>query len=380
MWQEIVFWVLVGLLMYSYVGYGLLLRIIASFHRKPVGKRPIEPFVTILISAYNEEKNLRQKLLNTLALDYPAHRREIVVVSDGSTDATDRIALSFERERVRLVRVEGRTGKTHAQNVALKSVQGEIVLFSDATTRYERLALRKLIRNFSDPSVGCVTGRLIYLQERTSSMGQGTRSYWECEVGIKKYQSAILTLTGATGCMYAVRKALYEPLPPDIISDLVEPLAVLAKGYRVIFEPEAIAYEEALSKEHDELKMRVRVITRGMRGLLWMRSLFNPLRHPYYFFQIVSHKVLRWFFFEIAVLLLIVNSFLIGQPLYAIIFTGQVLFYVAALTGLLVQEGFHRTIRVFSLPLYFCLINMASVVSLFEVLRGKKQVTWETSR
>jgi len=278
------------------------------------------------------------------------------------------------------VRVEGRKGKTVSQNEAVRHASGEIIVFSDATTVYDPLALRMIVRNFNDPSVGCVTGRLRYVSGKNSSVSAGEKSYWEYEVMVKKFQSEVWTLTGATGCIYAVRKTLYTPLPADIISDLVEPLAILQKGFRVVFEPEAIACEAACEGKSDEMKMRRRVVARGIRGFIYMRALFNPLKNPWLFFQLVSHKLIRWFFFELAFIMFLINLFLLPRSLYVLTISMQALFYLSALAGYFLQRLRWFKAGALGYPLYFVLIHAASLFGAWEVLGGRKNVTWETNR
>lgn len=210
-------------------------------------------------------------------------------------------------------------------------------------------------------------------------MGTGTVLFWKYENLIKRLQTRIQTITGCCGCIYSVRRELYEPLPRDIISDLVEPLKILEKGFRIAFEPEAVAYEETTETSKEEFSMRVRVISRGMNGLWYMRKLFNPLRYGFVSFQLLSHKVLRWMIPFLLPLLLLSNLFLVGKPFYTIFLVGQALFYVGAFLGYLLDRLGKRA-RIFALPLYYCVVNAASVAALIRTIRGKKAVVWETVR
>jgi len=369
----------VALVFYTYVGYSLIIMLLARFSRGKVARRDIEPRVTFLITAYNEERDIAQKLQNTLALDYPRDKFEILVASDGSTDKTDEIVRGFALQGVRLVRVEGRVGKTETQNQAVKQATGDVIVFSDATTKYERLNLRKIVRNYADPTVGAVSGRYEYFNPTGASIGVGNILFWKYENFIKSSQTRIRTITGCCGCIYSVRRALYEPLPADIISDLVEPLKILEKGYRIVFEPEAIAHEETTEKTGEEFNMRIRVITRGMRGMLFMRKLFNPLRHGFVSFQLISHKLLRWLMPVFMVSALVSNAFLLGRPFYKLTFALQAAFYALAILGWL-AERFHVSSRILSIPLYFSTVNLASLISMYRIWKGNKAVTWETLR
>lgn len=376
---EIFFWIAVGSGVYTYAGYSLIVILLALIVRNSVNRHDIEPKVTVLITAYNEERNIAQKLENTLALDYPRGKLEILVASDGSTDKTDEIVRSFGNRGVRLVRVEGRVGKTETQNRAVREATGEVVVFSDATTRYETANLRKIVRNYADPEVGAVSGRYEYINPGNATIGVGSIVFWKYENAIKTAQTRIKTISGCCGCIYSVRRSLYEPLPADIISDLVEPLKILEKGYRIVFEPEAIAYEETTEKTAEEFNMRVRVITRGMRGMLYMHQLFNPFRFGFVAFQLISHKLLRWMVAFMMLVAFVANFLLLGNTFYNVMFALQCLFYLLAGAGLVAERRNFRS-KLFSLPLYFCTVNWAAVVAMYRVWRGQKAVTWETVR
>jgi cellulose synthase/poly-beta-1,6-N-acetylglucosamine synthase-like glycosyltransferase len=281
---------------------------------------------------------------------------------------------------VRLVRVEGRVGKTETQNIAIRHASGEVIIFSDATTFYERSAIRNLVRNYADPSVGAVSGRYEYRNPTKGAIGFGSILFWKYENLIKTLQTRIQTISGCCGCIYSVRRDLYEPLPPDIISDLVEPLKILEKGFRIVFEPEAIAFEETTEKATDEFRMRVRVITRGMRGLWFMRSLLNPLRYGFVSFQLVSHKVLRWLVPVFLFALLAANLGLLGSSrFYDVTAALQLAFYAIALLGFL-AERMHITFKLVTIPLYLVTVNAAAVVAMYDLWRGQKAVTWEPVR
>jgi cellulose synthase/poly-beta-1,6-N-acetylglucosamine synthase-like glycosyltransferase len=376
---EILFWSAIGFIAFTYIGYSLLILVLSRLVQNPVKRSPIEPRVTYLITAYNEEKNIASKLDQVLTLDYPRDKLEIIVASDGSTDRTDEIVKGFANRGVRLVHVEGRVGKTETQNQAVKQASGEVVIFSDATTRYERSAIRNLVRNYADPSVGAVSGRYEYYNPTGAAIGLGSILFWKYENMIKTMQTNIRTITGCCGCIYSVRREAYTPLPADIISDLVEPLMVLKKGYRIVFEPQAIAYEETTEKSKEEFNMRVRVITRGMRGLLYMKVLFNPFHYSFVAFQLLSHKVLRWFIPMFLALALVSNLFLVGIPFYNATLALQFAFYALALIGFVAEK---RNILAgpLTIPLYFVTVNLASVVAMYRIWKGHKAVTWETVR
>jgi cellulose synthase/poly-beta-1,6-N-acetylglucosamine synthase-like glycosyltransferase len=376
---EIIFWLILGIIFYAYLGYPLFILFLSLFVNKKVNKGNIEPSVTFLIAAYNEEKNIREKLENTLSLDYPKEKLEIIVASDASEDRTDEIVKEFADQGVILHRVEGRVGKTETQNQTVKIVKGDIIIFSDATTKYKDDAIKKIVRNYNDPSIGAVSGRYEYVNPTGAPVGLGTILFWKYENSVKSRQTRIETVTGCCGCIYSVRKSLYEPLPRDIISDLVEPLKILEKGYRIAFEPEAVAYEETTETSKEEFGMRVRVISRGMYGLLSMRQLFNPFKYGFVSFQLFSHKVLRWMIPFLLPLLLISNLFLMGQTFYKLSLIIQILFYIGALGGYLLDR-MGKKAKLLAIPLYYCVVNAASIAAFFRTIFGKKAIVWETVR
>ena len=375
----VIFWVSALALFYVYVGYPLLLSLIALFKKRRNLEPGLTPSISVLIAACNEEASIRQKLEQTLKLDYPPDKIEILVLSDGSQDHTDEIVRQFPDPRVRLVRIDERRGKTNAQNEGVKLARGEVLIFSDATTIYHPQALNYLAGNYQDPTVGAVSGRYQYFDPKeTSPTGMGTIAFWSYENRIKTLQSRIGALTGCCGCIYSVRKSAYTALAPDVISDLVQPLWVIQQGYRVVFEDRALAYEETTESTSEEFAMRVRVITRGMRGLLSISELLKPWTHPWISFQLFSHKILRWMVSLFLVLLLAGNFALINQPYFRGLLILQLCFYALALLQVLVP--LHRRWKPLGLPLYFCTLNAAAVLGAIDLLRGRKHVVWQPVR
>lgn len=375
---KIIFWGSALVLFYIYAGYPLLLSLLALFHRRVLPPEGYTPFISILIAACNEEAGIQKKLEQTLGLDYPADKFEILVVSDGSTDHTDSIVQQFGDPRVRLVRIPERKGKTNAQNVGVLQALGEVLVFSDATTVYHPLALRYLVANYQDPAVGAVSGRYQYFDAQQSPTGMGTIAFWNYENNIKVCQSRIRTLSGCCGCIYSVRKDAYTELAPDVISDLVQPLRVIQKGRRVVFEDRALAYEETTESTQEEFSMRVRVITRGMRGLLSVPDLLNPWRCGWISLQLYSHKVLRWLAPVFCLTLLAGNALLWNQPYYRVTLLLQIAFYLLA--ALQLVAPLHKRWKLLGVPLYFCTLNAAALFSTLELLRGRKYVVWQPVR
>ncbi len=374
-----VFWLCVAMIVYTYVGYPILLRILASFIRRSLPEPSEEPAITLLICAHNEAGSIGEKLRDSLALRYPSDKLQILVASDGSTDETDEIVSSFADQGVSLVRILRQSGKTHAQNVAVHQSRGEIIVFSDATTRYHPDALRYLAGQYEDKQVGAVSGSYVYVDaSRNSPTGAGAQAYASYDNTIRRLQSQVWSISGCCGCIYSVRRALYTPLADDIISDLVQPLHILRQGYRVSFEPRALAWESSTVSPRREFSMRVRVVSRALAGLLSVPQLLLPWRSPWTAFQLWSHKLLRWIVPLFLVGMFSSSAFLLHSPFYRAAFLAQALFYSVAFLTWLVP--FHRGWRTLSLPLYFCTVNLAIVGGLIQLLRGNRYTIWNPER
>jgi cellulose synthase/poly-beta-1,6-N-acetylglucosamine synthase-like glycosyltransferase len=376
---RVAFWLAAGLLFYVYAGYPLLLALIGLFVRRPRPDAGYTPRISVLIAAYNEEEAIERKIQQTLALEYPHEKLEVLVLSDCSTDRTDEIVKAFPDSRVRLVRMPERRGKTFAQNVGVKEATGEVIVFSDATAIYHSKALLYLACNYQDASVGAVSGRYQYFDPgQQSPTGLGSMAFWNYENLIKKMQSSIRTITGCCGCIYSVRKGTYTELPAEIISDLVQPLQAIRKGHQVVFEDRALAYEETTQSTGEEFSMRVRVVTRAMRGLMSVSDLLKPWKFAWPAFQLWSHKIMRWMVPLFLIALLMANSLLLDSSFYRFALAVQLFFYAAALLNILLP--LHRQWKPLGIPLFFCTLNAAALVSMLEICRGRKYVTWQTVR
>ena len=378
---ELIFWSSVVTLIYTYLGYPLLLAAVSWLRARPVRRQVAwTPIVTIIITAYNEELDLAAKLENTLALDYPAEKLEVLVASDCSADRTDEIALSFAPRGVRLHRQRERRGKTAAQNAAVELAGGEIILFSDATTLYRPDVLRVMMANFADPSIGCVAGRLLYVDPADSSVGRGARSYWGYETFLKERESRINSLIGVSGCLYAVRRAAYVPLYEEACSDFIIATKMVEQGLRTIYEPDAVCTEETNRRTDKEMRMRVRVIAQTFTDLWRHRAMLNPLRSGFYAVQLISHKVLRYLMPVLLLAILGASIVLVGASLwYAAALIAQLAFYATAVLGFVLERaGIHH--KLLALPQYFVLANAASFIAFYKFLRGERYARWEPIR
>ncbi|HEV2706424.1 MAG TPA: glycosyltransferase family 2 protein [Pyrinomonadaceae bacterium] len=378
---KICFWTGAAALVYTYVGYPLLVAALSRLRPRLVRKRAgWTPSVSVVITAYNEERDLAAKLENTLALDYPKDKLEIIVASDCSSDRTDEIARAYAARGVRLHRQQERLGKTAAQNAAVEQARGEIILFSDATTLYEPDVLRVMMPSFADETVGCVAGRLIYVDPAATSVGKGARSYWGYESFLKRHESRVCSLIGASGCLYAVRRAAYVPLYNEACSDFIIATKMVEQNLRAVYEPDAVCTEETNRRADKELKMRVRVITQTFTDLWRHRALLNPLRGGFYAVQLLSHKVMRYLA-PLFLLLVLIASLALWRTsaFYALAAFAQVCFYAAALLSWLLERVGVR-FRPLALPQYFVLANLASLLAFYKFLRGERYARWEPIR
>lgn len=378
--MEVLFWLVFGIVAYVYAGYPAALWVLAAIG----GARRVHtgadlPTVTLLISAYNEDDVIAAKLENTLSLDYPPERLQILVVSDASDDQTDAIVASFESRGVTLLRMPERSGKTLGLNAALAEATGAVVVFSDANAMYERDAVRMLVRNFADAEVGAVVGESGYTApSRESQRSEG--AYWKYETFIKRYESILGSVVGGDGAVYSIRRSLFVPMRADALSDFVNPLQIARGGHRVVYEPAARCWESAADDFSKEFRRKVRIVNRAWRALMSMAPLMNPFRYGGFAIALISHKLLRWLVPLFLVVLLLTNAALATRSaLYGLLLAGQCLFYLLALLGWLMRKRPWLP-RAISIPYYFCLVNVASAVGILDAYRGRTYTTWTTAR
>jgi cellulose synthase/poly-beta-1,6-N-acetylglucosamine synthase-like glycosyltransferase len=330
----------------------------------------------MVISAYNEAAVIRQKLENAVALDYPKDLLEIVVISDASSDATDSIVKEYAARGVRLARQHERRGKTAGLNAVVPHVRGDVVVFSDANAMYASDAIRMLVRNFSDPEVGCVTGEARYIESHQTAADEGERAYWNYEIQIKRIETAVGSIVGGDGAIYAIRKELWETLPDNAINDFLNPLQIASKGWRTIFEPAAVCFEETAGRVRAEYRRRIRIVSRSWRAVLQVPAVFNPFRVGFFAIAVVSHKVLRWISAPLALVAAAAFAAIIIQVSPAVRLQVAVIAAVTAAIALAFRPGR----RMAQLGFYFGILAMASIVGLFKGTLGRVSGVWSTPR
>jgi peptidoglycan/xylan/chitin deacetylase (PgdA/CDA1 family) len=364
-----------AILGYIYIGYPLLLALAVRVRgARPVRRGDALPRVSLVISAYNEEEVIGRKLDNTLQLDYPRELLDVVVVSDASTDRTDEIASEYAaRHGVVLARQSERAGKTAGLNRTVPTLRGDIVVFSDANAMYEAGALKMLVRNFGDPAVGCVTGQARYVEGSRTAADAGERTYWGYEIYLKTLETAIGSTVGGDGAIYAIRAHLWKPLPSSGINDFLNPLQIVDAGWRAVYEPEAICYEETAGTPAREYRRRVRIVSRSWQAVFQAPGVLNPFHTGWFAVSLVSHKMLRW----------LTGGFVAtaAAGLLGMLVNAAGTWHLAA-AGMAASGAvvFRPTRRVAALAGYFSVIQLASLVGVAKGTFGRVDGTWSTSR
>jgi cellulose synthase/poly-beta-1,6-N-acetylglucosamine synthase-like glycosyltransferase len=368
----LVFWAAVTTLGYVYVGYAIVLRAWAALGKKKIAAALYEPRVCLLIAANDEAAVIGRKLENSLDLDYPADRLQIVVASDGSQDGTDEIVRSFGA-RVELRPHFPRRGKIAAINDAMPSIDADVVVLSDANTFLRRDAIRKLVRNFADPEVGAVSGDVVLTGER-AALGTSEDLYYRYERHLQRLESEIGSLVGVDGALYALRTRLFNPPPADtILDDMAIPMAILRSGYRVVFEPEALAEEAGSGSASEEFWRKVRVVAGAVQFLIRPDS-GAPIARAQALFTLISHKALRWMSPAFAGVAFIASARLASSSGF---FTAVLAVELAVvLLGAAGCVPAIRRIRLVALAHYFCLVQTAAAVGFIRGLAGRQPVAW----
>jgi biofilm PGA synthesis N-glycosyltransferase PgaC len=371
------FWGSLALLTYACVIYPLTVATWANFRPRPFQRQPIEPSLSVVIAAHNEVAHIGRKIKNLLTVDYPADRIEIMVGSDGSTDGTLERLREVAEQHIRIFVLDERQGKPAVLNKLVPQARGEIVVLADVRQQFDPQILRRLVQPFADPTVGAVSGELVLTRDACSLVGDGTGKYWEYEKFIRSRESRIDSTVGATGAIYAIRKTLFEPIPPDtILDDVLIPLRIVRRGYRVLFEPAARACDLPPEHARQEFTRKVRTLAGNFQLFSREKWLLSPL-HNRLWWQTVSHKLLRLLFPLLQILTLAANVALARtSTLYGTILLLQILFYIAAATGCALQYR-RRKFWAATFPYTFCLLSWATVVGFIRSITGRQAVAWE---
>lgn len=375
---KILFWTSLGLTVYTYVLYPLLLIILDRlFKPQPFQTADDCPPVSLVIAAYNEEKVIEGRIRNCLSLDYPKDKLEIIVASDGSTDRTAEIAQKYAFDGVTLYAYPQRRGKVNVLNETVMKAKNGILVFSDANTMFTRPAVKKLVRYFADSRVGCVCGGLQFVNADGSYTGDLEGIYWRYETFLKKMEGKRGSLLGANGAIFAIRRELFQQVESDtIVEDFVMPMKILGMGYACVYAPEASAIEEAAHKIVHEKQRRIRIGAGDFQALFRLLYMLNPLK-GFSALAFFSHKVLRWFApFFLAIVFATNICLLPDGRRYIVIFALQVLFYVFAWIGRTLANRKKNNYKIFSLCYYFVSMNVALFLGFLRFLKGQQSVKW----
>lgn len=380
---KVLFWCALFGVLWTYAGYPLHLWWLARGRPVPIPAPVGTPTVTIVVAAYNEEKHLPQKLDNLLALRYPKECLQIIVASDCSTDRTHEIVQRYADHGVVLAALTERGGKTAAQNLAVTKATGEIVVFTDATTEFESDTLHDLLIPFGRPEVGCVGAELEYVSLEGTTVGRGAGAYWRYEKAIKTLESRVHSLVGVSGCLYAVRRRLYRPLHPALISDFVIAGEVYEQGAITVGARGAVSRETTNESAEREFDMRVRVAVRSINALATRVRLLNPFRFGFFAYQLISHKVLRYAAPQLLLMALAAAVIIVQREgwrnVYGVALVGASALVAAASVGWLAsRQG--RRLPFVHVPFYFAHVNFAALWAAVLYLRGERKVTWTTVR
>ena len=377
---EFLFWLSLGTLLYVFFGFVVILSVLSPFRRKLTKQRDVTPSVSVIVCAFNEEKHIQQKIANCLEIDYPKDRLEIIIISDGSTDGTDQLLERANSPLVKAHRMAKQEGKTECQNFAARMANHDVLFFTDATVMHPPSALKLLVRNLDDPTVGCVTGKPVFKRDYgAASLGQTKREKYEFYLRSKLGET--WTLFGAQDCIYVIPRSLYTPVRGDLDSGFVGPLQLLERGYRTVYEPEAVAFvDRPAPSMRDEFTRRSRIALRGMRGLLYMRHLMNPFKYGFSAISLISTRFLRWLNPVFLITLFVANLFLLHSLFFVWTLVFQLGFYLTAFVAFLFAQRGCRLRLPFYVPVYFCILACAASVGLKRLLCGETGQMWQTRR
>ena len=382
---KIIFWVSLFVIVYSYVGYGVLLYFLVQVKQLVRKKKsPVsgtyEPGVTLVVAAWNEQDFIQAKINNTLALDYPPDKLQIIFITDGSTDKTPEII--SRNSRFELLHEHARRGKVAAMNRAIDYVKAPIVVFCDANTLLNKECIRNLVRHYADPRVGAVAGeKKIQVPEDGMAAATGEGIYWKYESFLKKLDAQLYSVVGAAGELFSVRTNLFEKAAEDtIIEDFVQSLKVCMKGYVVHYEPKAYAMESASLSMKDEQKRKVRICAGAFQAMVILKDLFNVFKYPVLSFQFISHRILRWTLCPICLCTLLASNLILvvnnqGQLYYVFLFL-QLIFYSLAIIGWIYASR-NIKIKFVYIPYYFLFMNISVFIGFARFLQNRQTVLWE---
>jgi cellulose synthase/poly-beta-1,6-N-acetylglucosamine synthase-like glycosyltransferase len=382
---EIILWICVAVVFYSYFGYGMLLYLLVKIKKLATKSKKLsvfEPKVSLIVPCFNEADYIEEKIKNSLSLNYPKDKLQLIFVSDGSTDETPEIVKKYNNEVLALHTPE-RNGKAAAMNRAVNYATGDILVFCDANTYLNKDAISNLVKHYQDPKVGAVTGeKRIINKHKENASGAGEGIYWKYESFLKQLDSDFYTIVGAAGELMSYRKSLYRELPKDtLLDDLMQSMQIANDGYKVVYEKDAYAAETASANVKEELKRKVRIAAGAFQSMSRLPKAFNLFTNFKVAFLFISHRVLRWTLAPLSLLLIfITNIFLLNQhAIYRYLFIAQVLFYLMALLGWYLANK-QIKVKVLFVPYYFFIMNLCMYLGFIRFVRGRQSANWERAK
>lgn len=373
----IFFWASIFLILFSYFGYPLSLRIISIFRRYNVNKKSISPAVSIIICAYNEEKRIKRKLENTAKLIYPRDQLQIIIVSDGSTDKTHQIIEDFKEEKIEIIRIEEHKGKESAQAEAIRKANGEILVFTDVSTWLEKNGLLKIVSNFADPNIGCVSSVDKVITAGDDITG-GEGFYVKYEMWLRAMESRVKSVVGLSGSFFAARSEVCQEFSSKMQSDFRTLLNSMKKGLRGISDPETIGYYQDIKDKTKEFNRKVRTVLRGITVFFYHIEFVNVFKYGLFSYMYICHKLLRWVVPFLLLLAFFTGIFLINySEIYETLFLMQTTFYLFALSGIICPKL--NKIIMIKIPSFFVMVNASIMIAWLKYFRGERITLWQSS-
>ena len=386
---KIIIWFFLFIIFYSYLGYGILIYFLIRLKRIMVKEKPeddgiFEPDVTLFVAAYNEKDFVDKKIMNAFSLDYPKEKVKHVWITDGSDDGTPDLLKKYPG--IEVYHQLERAGKIAAMNRGMEFVKTPIVIFSDGNTMLGEESIRRIVKLFRDPRVGCVSGEKRIFSQDSSAATEGI--YWKYESTLKRWDAELYSVVGAAGELFALRTELFRPVEPDtLLDDFIISLRIAELGYTIQYDPEAYAIENPSASIREELKRKIRITAGGVQSIMRLKELLNPFRFGILSFQYISHRVLRWTLAPLGLPIMLVCSCIVAAVeglfnfgnIYTWLFWGQIVFYLLAFVGWLIEES-KINFKLIYIPYYFFIINLAVYLGFIRYVKKLQSVNWERAK
>jgi cellulose synthase/poly-beta-1,6-N-acetylglucosamine synthase-like glycosyltransferase len=388
---KIIFWLLLFIVFYAYLGYGILLFILVKIKRllkpkKTVQRPDYEPEVTLFVAAYNEKDYVDAKVANSFSLEYPSEKVHQVWVTDGSDDGTPDLLRKYKDKGVEVYHEDKRGGKIGAMNRGMQFVKTPVVIFSDGNTMLGKESIRRIVNLFADPKTGCVSGEKRIFDKDSAAATEGI--YWKYESKLKKWDAELYSVVGAAGELFAIRTELFEPVEKDtLLDDFIISLRIAMKGYTIQYDPEAYAIENPSANVKEELKRKIRIAAGGIQSIVRLKPLLNIFHYGILSFQYISHRVLRWTLAPLSLPLIFIFNLLLALHaglgnfgnIYTLLFYAEILFYAMALLGWYLENKKIK-VKILYVPYYFLIMNYAVYAGIVRYFKGQQTVNWERAK